>query len=96
MTLAASVACGVRKTTGFGSQTKARAILLAAGVRTSMVGTGHGCESLDAGKIHASIAAYEFTARVAGLTTAMASTPVEGNPRLNASMIEPLEAVDGR
>nr|WP_197982467.1 TraM recognition domain-containing protein [Frigoribacterium sp. CFBP 13707] len=75
---------------------RGRAILLASGLRTSMVKTAPWYESPNADKIHASIAAHEATARVAGSTTAVASTPAEGNPWLNASTMKPLEAEDGR
>ncbi|MBD8661474.1 type IV secretory system conjugative DNA transfer family protein [Frigoribacterium sp. CFBP 8754] len=75
---------------------RGRAILLASGLRTSMVKTAPWYESPDADKIHASIAAHEATAQVAGPTTTVASTPAEGNPWLNSSTVRPLEAEDGR
>lgn len=75
---------------------RGRAILLASGLRTSMVKTAPWYESPDADKIHASIAAYESTTRVAGPTTTVASTPAENNPWLNMSTVTPLEAEDDR
>nr|WP_199861919.1 TraM recognition domain-containing protein [Frigoribacterium sp. CFBP 8766] len=75
---------------------RGRAILLASGLRTSMVKTAPWYESPDADKIHASIAAHEATAQVAGPTPTAASTPAESNPWLNASTVTPLETEDGR
>lgn len=75
---------------------RGRAILLASGLRTSMVRTAPWYESPDADKIHASIAAHEASARVAGPTATVASTPAEGNPWLNGSTVKPLETEDGR
>lgn len=75
---------------------RGRAILMASGLRTSMVKTAPWYESPDADKIHASIASHEATARVAGPMTTAASPPAENNPWLNASPVKPLEAEDGR
>jgi type IV secretory pathway TraG/TraD family ATPase VirD4 len=77
---------------------RGRAILLASGLRSSMVKTAPWYEGADAEKVRASIAAYEAGARVerSASTPPSASLPAEGNPWLNASTVQPLEAEDGR
>jgi type IV secretory pathway TraG/TraD family ATPase VirD4 len=78
---------------------RGRAILLASGLRTSMIKTAPWYEGSDAEKVRASIAAYEDAARVertTSTTTLAPSLPAEGNPWLNASTVQPLEAEDGR
>lgn len=78
---------------------RGRAILLASGLRSSMIKTAPWYEGSDAEKVRASIAAYEDGARVertASTSTVAPSVPAEGNPWLNASTVQPLEAEDGR
>ena len=78
---------------------RGRAILLASGLRSSMIRTAPWYEGADADKLKASIAAYDAGKRVkrtAPTATATATVPAEGNPWLNASTVGPLEAEDGR
>lgn len=75
-----------------------RAILLASGLRFSMIRTAPCYEGADAHRVKASIAAYDAGERVertALTATPTATVPVEGNPLLNASTVKPLEA-EGR
>lgn len=78
---------------------RGRAILIASGLRSSMVKTAPWYEGPDAEKVRAPIAAYETAARVertASTGTVAAAVPAEGNPWLNTSSAQPLEAEDGR
>jgi type IV secretory pathway TraG/TraD family ATPase VirD4 len=75
------------------------AILMASGLRTSMVRTAPWYEGPDAAKVQASIAAYDAGERVqrtASTSTQAPSIPAAGNPWLNAASVQPLEAEDGR
>nr|WP_258374231.1 TraG/TraD/VirD4 family protein [Curtobacterium sp. MCBD17_032] len=75
---------------------RGRAILIASGLRSSMVKTAPWYEGSDAEKVRASIAAYEDAARAERTESLASSLPAEGNPWLNASTVQPLEAEDGR
>lgn len=78
---------------------RGRAILLASGLRSSMIKTAPWYEGVDAAKVQASIAAFGDGVRVERTesTSAVATTvPAEGNPWLNASIVQPLEAEDGQ
>jgi type IV secretory pathway TraG/TraD family ATPase VirD4 len=78
---------------------RGRAILLASGLRSSMIKTAPWYEGADADKVRASIAVYEDGAKVnrtVSKTTAAPTVPAEGNPWLNASTVKPLKAEDGR
>lgn len=78
---------------------RGRAILLASGLRSSMIRTAPWYEGADADKVKASIANYDAGERVertASTATATATVPAEGNPWLNASTVKPLETEDGR
>ena len=78
---------------------RGRAILLASGLRSSMIRTAPWYEGADADKVQASIAAYDAGERVertASTATATVTVPAEGNPWLNAPTVRPLEAEDGR
>jgi len=78
---------------------RGRAILIASGLRSSMVKTAPWYEGSDAEKVRASITPYEDGARVertASTSTAAPSVPAEGNPWLNAPTVQPLEAEEGR
>jgi type IV secretory pathway TraG/TraD family ATPase VirD4 len=73
---------------------RGRAILIASGLRSSMVKTAPWYESADAEKVRASITAYEDAARVertASTAPPPSSLPAEGNPWLNASTVQPVE-----
>jgi type IV secretory pathway TraG/TraD family ATPase VirD4 len=78
---------------------RGRAILIASGLRSSMVKTAPWYEGSDAEKVRASITAYEDASRAertASTAPLASSLPVEGNPWLNASTVQPLEAEDNR
>ncbi|MDM7886584.1 TraM recognition domain-containing protein [Curtobacterium sp. RHCKG23] len=78
---------------------RGRAILLASGLRSSMIRTAPWYEGADADKVKASIAAYDAGERVertASTAPAIATVPAEGNPWLNASTMGPLDAEDRR
>jgi type IV secretory pathway TraG/TraD family ATPase VirD4 len=78
---------------------RGRAILIASGLRSSMVKTAPWYEGSDAEKVRASITAYEDASRAertAATAPLASSLPAEGNPWLNASTVQPLEAEDNR
>lgn len=78
---------------------RGRAVLLASGLRSSMVKTAPWYEGGDAAKVQASIAAYESAGRVeraASAAPAPATAPAAGNPWLNASTVQPVDAEEGR
>ncbi|PZE63626.1 type IV secretory system conjugative DNA transfer family protein [Curtobacterium sp. MCBD17_021] len=78
---------------------RGRAILIASGLRSSMVKTAPWYEGSDAEKVRASITAYEDAARderTASTAPLASPLPAEDNPWLNASTVQPVEAEDNR
>jgi type IV secretory pathway TraG/TraD family ATPase VirD4 len=79
---------------------RGRAILLASGLRSSMIKTAPWYESADADKITESIASYksgervERTASTSG--TVAATVPPANNPWLNATAAQPIESENDR